>query len=233
MRARALLGVLLAGVLAVALAGPAAADGAPAAKVRVFHNSPDTPPVDVYVNDAKVLSNVPYGTLSPYLEVPRGTYLLEVKVAPSDPGDRAALSSTVRLGVRPTTVAAIGSLTGDGGKLQLLVVRDRATYAAGRARLRVAHTSPDAPAVDVQVRAGGRWVPVFGNLEFGEVSAYRLLPAGTYDFRITAAGTDKVVKRLPDVELAGRTSYTVWAVGFLTPEGDYPGFGVFVSTDGR
>ena len=27
-------------------------------------------------------------------------------------------------------------------------------------------------------------------------------------------------------------SYTAWAVGFLTPNDDYPGFDVFVSEDG-
>ena len=37
---------------------------------------------------------------------------------------------------------------------------------------------------------------------------------------------------LGKVRLKGSTSYTAWAVGFLTPKGDYPGFGVFVSRDG-
>jgi hypothetical protein len=34
------------------------------------------------------------------------------------------------------------------------------------------------------------------------------------------------------VRVKGRTSYTALAVGFLTPEDDYPGFDVFVSKDG-
>ena len=67
-----------------------------------------------------------YGTLSDYLEVPRGTYNVQVKVAPSTDSDPAALEADVRLGKRPTTIAAIGSLTGDGGPLQLKVLRDRA-----------------------------------------------------------------------------------------------------------
>jgi hypothetical protein len=41
-----------------------------------------------------------------------------------------------------------------------------------------------------------------------------------------------VVKDLGRVRLRGSTSYTAWAVGFLTPTGDYPGFDVFVSKDG-
>ena len=41
-----------------------------------------------------------------------------------------------------------------------------------------------------------------------------------------------LVKDLGKVRLKGSTSYTAWAVGFLTPKGDYPGFSVFVSVDG-
>ena len=41
-----------------------------------------------------------------------------------------------------------------------------------------------------------------------------------------------MVKDLGKVRLKGRTSYTAWAVGLLTPKDDYPGFDVFVSKDG-
>jgi Domain of unknown function (DUF4397) len=230
-RLRVLVGAILTVALVLAFAAPASAGGR-TAKVRAFHNSPDTPPVDIYVDGAKTLSNVAYGTLSDYLRVPRGTYNVEVKVAPSTKADPAALEADVRLGKRPTTIAAIGSLTGDGGKLRLKVLRDRDTRSRHLARLRVAHTSPDAPAVDVQAKVFGRWVRVVRGLEFGQASGYLLLPAWKYRLRIVAAGTDTVVKDLGKVRLKGSTSYTAWAVGFLTPEHAYPGFGVFVSRDG-
>jgi len=231
-RLRVLVGAILAAALVLAFAAPASASGGGTAKVRAFHNSPDTPPVDIYVNGAKTLSDVAYGTLSDYLEVPRGTYNVQVKVAPSTASDPAALEADVRLGKRPTTIAAIGSLTGDGGALQLKVLRDRDTYSRHLTRLRVAHTSPDAPAVDVQAKLAGRWIRVVRDLEFGEATGYLLAPAGKYRLRIVAAGTSTVVKDLGKVRLKGSTSYTAWATGFLTPEDDYPGFDVFVSKDG-
>ena len=230
-RLRVLVGAILAAALVLAFAAPASATGG-SAKVRAFHNSPDTPAVDIYVNGAKTLSGVTYGTLSDYLEVPKGTYNVQVKVAPSTDADPAALEADVRLGSRPTTIAAIGSLTGDGGALQLKVLRDRDTISRHLTRLRVAHTSPDAPAVDVQVKLAGRWVRVVRGLEFGEATGYLLLPAWKYRLRIVAAGTNTVVKDLGRVRLKGSTSYTAWAVGFLSPEDDYPGFDVFVSVDG-
>jgi hypothetical protein len=231
-RLRVLAGAILAAALVLAFAVPAAAGGGGTARVRAFHNSPDTPPVDIYVNGAKTLSNVAYGTLSDYLRVPKGTYNVQVKVAPSTASDPAALEADVRLGRKPTTIAAIGSLTGDGGSLQLKVLRDRDTRSRYLTRLRVAHTSPDAPAVDVQAKLAGRWVRVVRGLEFGETSGYLLLPAWKYRLRIVAAGTNTVVKDLGKVRLKGSTSSTAWAVGFFSPTGDYPGFGVFVSTHG-
>ena len=231
-RLRVLVSSVLAVALVVAFAATASADGGGTAKVRAFHNSPDTPAVDIYVNGAKTLSDVTYGTLSDYLEVPRGTYNVQVKVAPSTGSDPAALEADVRLGRRPTTIAAIGSLTGDGGALQLKVLRDRDTVSRYLTRLRVAHTSPDAPAVDVQAKVFGKWVRV---VRRPGVRRGQRLPAGPgrkYRLRIVAAGTDTVVKDLGKVRLKGSTSYTAWAVGFLTPTGDYPGFDVFVSVDG-
>jgi hypothetical protein len=230
-RLRVLIGAILAASLVLAFAAPASASGG-TARVRAFHNSPDTPAVDIYVNGAKTLSDVTYGTLSDYLEVPKGTYNVQVKVAPSTERDRPALEADVRLGRRPVTIAAIGSLTGDGGALQLKVLRDRDTVSRYLTRLRVAHTSPDAPAVDIQVKLAGRWYRIVRNLSFGETTGYLLLPAWSYRLRIVAAGTSTVVKDLGKVRLKGGTSSTAWAVGFLTPTDGYPGFDVFVSRDG-
>lgn len=49
------------------------------AKLRAIHLSPDAPNVDIWVNGAKVLTNVPFMAASPYLEVPAG--VTDVKVA--------------------------------------------------------------------------------------------------------------------------------------------------------
>jgi hypothetical protein len=64
----------LALLMALSLAAPALAQGAPEAQVRVAHLSPDAPNVDVSVNGQPVaaLQNVPYGTISPYLPLPAG-----------------------------------------------------------------------------------------------------------------------------------------------------------------
>ena len=50
-------------------------------RVRVVHASPDAPGVDVLVDDAVVLSNVPYLGVSAYLDVPSGGRNLKVNAA--------------------------------------------------------------------------------------------------------------------------------------------------------
>jgi hypothetical protein len=58
----------------------ATADGN--ARVRVIHASPDAPNVDVALTGGDVLvSDLAFGAASDYLEVPAGTYDLEVRVA--------------------------------------------------------------------------------------------------------------------------------------------------------
>jgi hypothetical protein len=234
---RRLVAGALMGVLALSIAVPAVAasgDG----KVRVFHDSPDTPAVDIYANGALVpgLTGVTFGTVSPYLTLPQGSYTFQVKVSPSTPADPAALTATVTLGSRPLTVAAIGSLAGNGAPLQAKVYQDRSGTGGNISLLRVAHTSPNAPAVDVQLRLGKYWVPVIRNLAFGETAGYLPLPANIpftsnpikYDFRVVAAGTNTVVLSLPGTTLPRGGAVTVWAVGFLGSS-----FGPQVTIDGQ
>ncbi len=59
----------------------------PQALVRVVHASPGSPAVDVYAegNATPLFSNIAYGGASVYIQVPQGTYNLEVRAAGSLP----------------------------------------------------------------------------------------------------------------------------------------------------
>jgi hypothetical protein len=232
MHKRGLVAVALVGLLLAALAGPAAADQHRNGWIRAFHNSPDTPAVDIYVNGAKTLSGVTYGTVSDYLQVPKGRYTIDVKVAPSTADDAPALTRNVAVGARPVTVAAIGSLTGDGAALRLKAYRGWKHVRDSVSRVRVVHTSPDAPNVDVQVKIDGAYQTVISDLMFKQPSPYLRLNPGTYDFRVVAtADPSVIVADLPGTQLPGGTAVSVWAVGFLTPEDGLPGFDVKITVD--
>ncbi|MCJ7712563.1 MAG: DUF4397 domain-containing protein, partial [Chloroflexi bacterium] len=87
--------------------------------------------------------------------------------------------------------------------------------AADDAMVRVLHASPDAPAVDVYVNGDKVGDPLAG-LEFGDLSAYVKLPAGSYDLKVCAAADATVCPIVADgVALAAGTHYTIAATNVL------------------
>ena len=162
------------------------------ARVRVVHASPDAPDVDVLVDDAEVLDDVPYLTASDYLDLPAGDHNLKVNAAGST---TTVIDADVSL-VDGTdyTVIASGLLAA----IEPIVLEDdNSAPAAGTARVRAIHGAPSAPAVDIYVTAPGADLeaeaPALGNVEFGDVADYIEAPVGDYQVRVTPAGTKTVV----------------------------------------
>jgi len=79
------------------------------------------------------------------------------------------------------------------------------------ARVRVAHLSPDAPAVDVYVNG----TKALSNVPFKDVSSYLPVPAGSTSFRVTPANAASPVVIDATVTLNAGGNYTVAATGFL------------------
>ncbi|MEM7262358.1 MAG: DUF4397 domain-containing protein [Planctomycetota bacterium] len=179
------------------------------AEVRVAHLSPDAPNVDVWVDGSVVLADVPFLTVSDYLTLAPGSYL--VQVTPAGQTAPIVIDETLTLSSGTSyTVAATGLL--GAGDLQPQVLVDDRDPSADQAKVRFVHDSPDAPAVDVAV-AGG---PVlFADFEFRESSAYLPVDPGTYDLEVRLAGTTTVVLELPGVALAAGINATAFAVGLV------------------
>ncbi|MCS7219074.1 MAG: DUF4397 domain-containing protein [Thermus sp.] len=196
-----LLGVLLA----LAAGGLALAQGA---MVRVAHLSPDAPAVDVLVNGQRAITNLAFKEVTPYLALPAAR--VRVQVVPAGQNSPAVIDAELDLreGVY-YTVAATGFLA----QIRPQVYTDALAGLfprAGFARVRVVHTSPDAPAVDVAVKGGS---VLFPNLPFPRASEYLVVPAGRYDLEVRVAGTNQVALNLPGVNLESGKTYTVFAVG--------------------
>lgn len=207
-------GSLLALSLALVMV-PAAFAQSGNAKVRVVHASPDAPAVDVYVNGTKTLTNVPFFTASDYLDLPAGTY--RVQVSPTGQPASAAVidaNATIEAG-KAYTVAATGQVANIQASI---VVDDLSAPAAGKAKVKVYHFSPDAPAVDVKLKGGATLIP---NLAFPNASDYLEVDAGSYDLEVTPNGVATVVIDLPGTSLAAGNIYSVFAtnvVASIAPE---------------
>lgn len=185
------------------------------AQVRVIHASPDAPNVDVYVDGAQVLANVPFFTASNYLTVPAGNRLVQVTAA-GQPIDSAVISGTINLAANNAfTLAATGTLaTGDQAAFGPTLITDTLTLPTNnRAAVRVYHFSPDAPAVDVSLPNN---TDLISNLPFGSASSYLQVISGTYSLKVTPAGGTATVIDLPNTQLEAGKIYSVFAIGLAT-----------------
>ncbi len=201
----------IAGAMILALAAPASA--ATNSMVRVLHGSPDAPEVDVYVNGDKVdaLSGLSFGDLSAYVAVPGGTYAIKV-CATADatvcPIDVAGLD--IAAGTH-YTIAATNALA----SIEAQVLVDDPNPTAGKAQARVVHLSADTPAVDVLTQ--DKSAKVVENLAYPNATDYLTLDPGSYDLIVCASADNTVCPLDPGaLDLAGGTSYSVFAIGSLT-----------------
>jgi hypothetical protein len=180
--------VLVGCALAAGLCGSAAAASsslAPSGWLRLAHLSPNTPAVDVYLYSVGnpraevVLHHVSYGTVSPYLPAPAGTYTVAMRAAGSAASSPPVLSTAVRVQAGDAyTVAGMGPRDG----LRLEVLRDRLSAPAGRSMVRVIQASMREHLVTVGTKAH-----VFGrDLAFATATSFEPVRRG--DYLVRAAG---------------------------------------------
>jgi hypothetical protein len=200
--------LLPAFALAVAIAAPASASSH--ATVRVLHASPDAPAVDIYLDDTAVsaLTNVPFATLSDYLDVPSGDHNVKVYATGTTTDPVIDVDVTLAAGTAYTIAAtdAVAAITP-----QVLV--DDPSPGCDTAQVRVVHFSADAPAVDIAPAGATPDEAVIKNLAYPDASDYVALPGGTYDLEVRPAGDTAVALDLPGVAVEDCMAYSVFAIG--------------------
>lgn len=176
------------------VAGLAMAQGS-GARVRIVHASPDAPAVDIYVNGAMVLENLPFREYSEYLSLPAGTYTVEIKVTGTNTVVKQ-LSVPVQAD-KDYTAIAVGYAGGNQPGFDVMLLEDdNSAPQDGRIKIRVAHTAPGAPAVDIYVTTPFETLsgkqPVLTNVPFKAASGYLSVPIGMYQARVAVAGTKTI-----------------------------------------
>ena len=182
------------------------------AKVMAVHTSPDAPGVDLYVDGAKVGTNLTFPNNTPYLTVEAGTRNVKVNVTGTA---TTAIEANLPIAKNKNySVFAVDEVA----NIDALVIEDNlAAPAAGKAHVRFIHLSPDAPAVDIALDGGA---VVFANKAFREFTAFTPLDAGTYDLEVRVAGTTIVALDLDPITLNAGKVYTVFAKCLLAGAGD-------------
>tara|TARA_X000000950_G_scaffold119643_1_gene149935 strand:- start:998 stop:2644 length:1647 start_codon:yes stop_codon:yes gene_type:complete len=193
------------------------------AQVQIVHNSP-YPVVDVYVDGALALEDVPYRASTGLVDLPVNT---EVGIAPAD-GDVIA-TFPFELAENGTYVVVASGIVGDNAHPFNLLASTLATAAEDNDHfaLKVMHGVTDAPAVDIY--ADGNLL--VENLAYGEFQGYLQVPVGDYTLDITGHGsTDPVASFSAPLSSFGGGSGVVYASGFLAPAETDSAFALVLTT---
>ena len=189
------------------------------ASIRVLHASPDAPNVDVLVDNQVVLSDVSYKQASDFLSVLVGTRNVKVNAAGTS---TTVIDADLTLAFNSfTTIIATNFLA----QIEPLVLPDENTPPSGNLlKIRVVHSAPSAPPVDVYVTAPGEDInaatPTLSDVAFKDFSDFLEIPEAGYQIRVTLAGfKDPVFDSGPVTLDAGSilTAVAVNATGGASP----------------
>jgi len=172
---------IVLGCLALAAA---AQDPRRSGHLRVFHASPDAPAVDILVDGKKAFSSVAFGSVTPFATLPDGIYEVAVN---------AAGTNTTVLKQRLPVILNVAATIAAVGLLKDLRLEPMAWEPLVKEKgcgARVAHFSPDAPAVEV---VADDKVTLIHELPFRAFEP----PFGHVDSEAAAGKTTKVSIRAP------------------------------------
>ncbi len=201
---------------------PAPKPGAGMAMVRAIHASADAPSVDVYVKGSAtpIVTGLAYGQTSGWIEVPKGTYELELRAAPSKPTDAIAyqtgpLAVADQAMVSCVAAGLLGSTDSDAAFRILPLVEQFDTVAGGQVRVRVVHAGADAPGVDLDVGNDDPKAPEVSSLaRFADTGKDGVaLPAGALAIGVAKDGGRVTAFTTPKLPSGGQL--LVLATGLL------------------
>lgn len=185
-----------------------AADARGHSLVRVVNATSDGKSVSVGLGDMQQFADVKTGIVTDYREV--DDRMTQFSVSATTPGSGAIPVTKAAMlldGMRYTAFV----ITQDVSTRAVRVVRDDVIPDSGKARLRVVHAAPGGPEFDV--RAAGNTDKLFAGVNFTSEAGYTDLAPTTMSVEIRAAGEDRVLLRIPSMQLRRGTSTTIVVTG--------------------
>lgn len=193
---------------------------------RVLNAITGSPPVDVYVNEMMLSSNLKYGEFSRYMKFMPGNYKLVVYRSGSK--NEPVLETDI---IIDANLAYTGALTGDMEDLSNLSIYmmpdEKENISMDRmAAVKVINLIPNSVPLDLVT---GDDTILFSGIEYGDITSNVALPSGTYTLHLRAKGNDKNILTVPSIDIAPKMYYTLFLIGKY---GDIPKIELLIPEDG-
>jgi len=208
-------------VALVCLCGLSAGAHLDTADVQFFHAVAGAPNIDVYFDGTLVVSDLPFGEATGYLQVAYESPSVEIRATGAT---TALLEGTVSSSIEGgfSTIAVVGSVSNlEEYPLELFVLSDDSFPPTTRSELRVVNLVPGSAVL--QLEANGQ--PIFAGgyspdaASSGDVYT-ELTPFTPYRVVLRQVNTGSVVAGPTIVDLAVGSANTLYIIG--TVDGDFP-----------
>ena len=200
------------------------------ARVQFIHNGLPPDPVDIYVNDTRILDDLDFQTATPFMDVAGGEVDVDVTDGEATNNSDPIFNTTLML---EPTEAYVAIVTGLAEQNLSIVVKEnaRTTASPGFMDFFVAHGVLDASASGIDIRVLDPFndnLPsqtLADNLNFQGLTAYMSLVPDLYNIDATTFDGSTVydVFQFNLGGLGGQT-FTLLLSGLLEPSGDDPAF---------
>jgi len=191
--------------------------------VRFMHTSPNTPPVDIYIDDRKAVSNLTYASMAGYAALP--STFQKIAVYPTGDTRQPLLTFSINPAQNSFRTIVIAGLS---PSIQHRTYMDSdEIIPTNQSRFRFVHLAPAAPSVDVVTETGQQ---LLSSVTFGRMADYINISPDIYRFRLRIAGTPNEILALPEITFNGGRAYTIYAIGLF---GGTPPLTAVMVTDGR
>ena len=196
------------------------------ALLRILHDSPDAPPVDGFIDDVEVVSDLDYLNAFPpngdgYALIPSGINNIKVKAAGTD---ITVIDSDLDFPRNSETTIIVTGLLADDNIFPIVLDDDNSLPANGFIKLRAVHGAPGVGNVDIYVIPPGVDIndvdPTLEDVPFGAASDYLEVPAGFYQVIVTPTETKIIAIDTGAIEFFPGQIRTAVAVDSQNFEGD-------------
>jgi len=179
-------------------------------KVRFVNASADAENVDIYIDSLKIFKDFSYKDASGYLSLPSGKHQIDIYPA----GNATTTILSRKVVVEPGKLYTL-IFAGTKTNVKWLALEDDPRLPQGETKIRFAHLSPDAPALDIAVKKRD---VIFSNVAYRGYTDYLGLSPMVIDLEARVQGSNNIVLPMPQVQLKPNRTYTILILGSAAEE---------------